>query len=371
MVRMSPLNPPSSVATRNSHVARRPIDRWRAVGAAIAIGAISIGSISAWRVSAASQSESSFVPIAPCRVFDTRPGNEPEGGKKSPLGSGDANVHIQQIAGTVGNCQIPPDATAVSMNVTAVNPTAQSNLRVFPADVSTPTVSNLNWVADQAPTPNKVDVQLSPGGAIKLYNQNGTVDVVADVVGYYTQNGLDEMRRRLDDLESRMGSTAREQTERIDAVEAIAEGSALQVNDIAANAPFAVAEAATQPMSIAMDRTTTLEMAITAPVDGDLTVNFSAVVANSREYTSTWCSVFKQADIPSASNWFSGSGVALEMTGTIALQSGTHTLAASKVLALEANEPTAVVLVCEANSNAVSVFGRTMTAVFSPAQSPS
>ena len=51
--------------------------------------------------------------------------------------------------GPSGDCTgplaIPPDAVAVDMDVTAVNPTAQSNLKVFPADVATvPAVSNLN-----------------------------------------------------------------------------------------------------------------------------------------------------------------------------------------------------------------------------------
>ena len=79
------------------------------------------------------------------------------------------------------------------MNVTIVNPTAASNLRVHPADTATPLASNLNWVAGQSPTPNKVDVKLSDGGAVRLFNQNGTVDVVGDVVGYYTDSSLVEL----------------------------------------------------------------------------------------------------------------------------------------------------------------------------------
>ncbi|MEM8621605.1 MAG: hypothetical protein AAGF73_17990 [Actinomycetota bacterium] len=112
----------------------------------------------------------------------------------------------QQITGGVGDCvgalAIPADAVGVAMNVTAVNPTAQTNLRLFPADsAKVPTLSNLNVSAGQAPFPNKVDVALSPGGAIKLFNQNGQVSVLADVVGFYTKSSLSELDARLTAVE--------------------------------------------------------------------------------------------------------------------------------------------------------------------------
>ena len=132
---------------------------------------------------------STFVPIEPCRLFDFRPGFEPDGDKKTPLAAGAANIYTQQVTGPVGDCTIPDDAVAVAMNVTVVNPTAQSNLRIYPANVeAVPEVSSLNWLPGQSATPNKVDVKLSPEGAIKLFNFNGSVDVLADVVGYYSAN---------------------------------------------------------------------------------------------------------------------------------------------------------------------------------------
>jgi len=150
---------------------------------------------SEWRADAApGDADTTFVPVAPCRLFDTRPGELPNGGKKSPLGAGESNVMLQKVTGSVGDCVgIPSDAKAVAMNVTIVGPTAQSNLRVFPADVQTPNASNLNWLAGQSPTPNKVDVKLSAAGEIKLYNHAGTVNVLADVVGYYSSKSLKEL----------------------------------------------------------------------------------------------------------------------------------------------------------------------------------
>ena len=46
--------------------------------------------------------------------------------------------------------------------------------------------SSLNPVAGAPATPNKVDVKLSGDGKISLFNLAGTVDVLADVVGYYS-----------------------------------------------------------------------------------------------------------------------------------------------------------------------------------------
>jgi hypothetical protein len=58
-------------------------------------------------------------------------------------------------------------------------------------------VSGLNWNGGQTPTPNKVDVKLSTDGAIKLFVNNGAVDVFADVAGYYTSASLTDSDDRL------------------------------------------------------------------------------------------------------------------------------------------------------------------------------
>jgi hypothetical protein len=55
-------------------------------------------------------------------------------------------------------------------------------------------------VAGQSPTPNKVDVKLSPTGAFKLFNRNGNVFVLGDVVGYHTRTGLADLQSQLDGL---------------------------------------------------------------------------------------------------------------------------------------------------------------------------
>jgi hypothetical protein len=131
-----------------------------------------------------------FVPVTPCRLFDTRPGSDNVGPKSTPMGPGE--TFTVQATGTQGKCNLPAGVTAVSMNVTTIGGTAASFLTVFPAGTSKPLSANLNWVAGQAPTPNLVVVGLSSDGKVGLFNAQGTVNVVADVSGYYTDHDFDD-----------------------------------------------------------------------------------------------------------------------------------------------------------------------------------
>ena len=163
-----------------------------------------------WQAGAApGDDDTTFVPVAPCRLLDTRTGPDNVGIRVAPLGPGEK--FPTQVTGSNGECiGIPNDATAVALNVTTVNPTADSFLTLFPADLATPPkASNLNWVAGQSPTPNKVDVKLSPDGKVKIYNNTGTVDVIADIVGYYTPSSLTELEARLHALETNKPFTVR------------------------------------------------------------------------------------------------------------------------------------------------------------------
>src|SRR6476659_5503121 len=97
--------------------------------------------------SASSPSRGSLLTsIVPCRLVDTREG--------VTLGSG--TTRTQPVIGQHGDCNIPIDAVAVSMNITIVDPSANSFLTVWPDGESRPTASSLNWVAGQSPTPNAV-----------------------------------------------------------------------------------------------------------------------------------------------------------------------------------------------------------------------
>ncbi|MFE5587827.1 hypothetical protein ACFQ87_42200, partial [Kitasatospora sp. NPDC056531] len=77
--------------------------------------------------------------------------------------------------------------TAVVLNVTATDPTADSHVIVYPHGQDRPTTSNLNFTAKQT-VPNLVTVPVVDG-KINFYNNAGSVDLIADISGYYTSDG--------------------------------------------------------------------------------------------------------------------------------------------------------------------------------------
>ena len=88
---------------------------------------------------------------------------------------------------------MPADASAVVLNVTAVQPTGKTNVRVYPApaaseDQSPPVVSNLN-VYGGRDQPNLVTVAVGDGGRVRFYTQTAGLNLVADLAGYYAPSG--------------------------------------------------------------------------------------------------------------------------------------------------------------------------------------
>ena len=154
--------------------------RWAAIGAAIAV-VLGLGSVLT-AAAVPAPGESTFVPITPCRLVDTR-GATNIGPRATSLGPGE--VYSPLVWGANGACNIPSSALGVTMNVTFDAPTANGYLSVYPADQSWPGTSNLNWVAGQAPGPNSVTTRLSSSGRISILNSNGRVHVIVDIVGYY------------------------------------------------------------------------------------------------------------------------------------------------------------------------------------------
>jgi hypothetical protein len=73
---------------------------------------------------------------------------------------------------------------AVVLNVTAVTPSAPSFITVWPTGNPQPVASSLNFVAGQT-IPNLVTATIGSDGTVSMYNHGGSVDLVADVVGYY------------------------------------------------------------------------------------------------------------------------------------------------------------------------------------------
>ena len=118
--------------------------------------------------------------LVPARVADTRAGSgQPNSGATLRSGS----TLMVQVAGVGG---VPASgAWAVILNVTAVDTTASSFLTAYPSNASRPLASNLNFLAHQV-VPNRVIVPLGADGRVAIYNHGGSVDVVVDVSGWFT-----------------------------------------------------------------------------------------------------------------------------------------------------------------------------------------
>ena len=75
--------------------------------------------------------------------------------------------------------------SAVVVNTTVAEPSANSFLTVFPSDVSRPDpASNLNFVTGQT-VANLVMVKVPANGIVNVYNCCGQVHAIFDVVGYF------------------------------------------------------------------------------------------------------------------------------------------------------------------------------------------
>lgn len=112
----------------------------------------------------------------PTRILDTR-----KGVGRVPVASG--GEVVLQVAGLPS---VPATASAVVLNVTVTEPTAAGFVTVYPDGSARPTTSNLNFVPQQT-VPTLVVVGVPSNGRVRLYNgAPGTVQLIADVSGYYT-----------------------------------------------------------------------------------------------------------------------------------------------------------------------------------------
>jgi len=87
-----------------------------------------------------------------------------------------------QVAGTAG---VPNGVTAVVLNLTATDATANSYLTAYPDLTTQPLASNLNFGPGQT-VPNLVIATVGSDGKVNVANRFGNVDIVADMFGYYT-----------------------------------------------------------------------------------------------------------------------------------------------------------------------------------------
>ena len=122
---------------------------------------------------------STYHPMSPVRLVDSR----------VPLGlAGKLVANTPRTVKVAGKSGIPANATAVTGNVTVVNPTSGWALYLGPNQVVAPTSSTINFVAGEV-AGNGLTVALDQMGTLSvtyISNSGNTTDVVLDITGYFT-----------------------------------------------------------------------------------------------------------------------------------------------------------------------------------------
>lgn len=120
-------------------------------------------------------SGSRLSPLTPTRLLDTRTGT---GAPVGRVGAGEDLV-LQVTGGGV-----PATASAVALNVTAVRPSTQTFLTIYPDGEGKPTASSLN-PDPGAVSANLVVAKVGEDGRIRIYNEFGDVHLLADLTAYF------------------------------------------------------------------------------------------------------------------------------------------------------------------------------------------
>jgi Tol biopolymer transport system component len=121
---------------------------------------------------------SSFTPLSPVRVFDSRPEEVGPGPKGLVPAGGTVQVQIVGVGG------VPSGASAVVMNVTAADSVDAGFITVWPTGQQQPLASSINLTGVGQTRPNLVVVPIGDAGKVSMFSQRGA-HLIADVTGYF------------------------------------------------------------------------------------------------------------------------------------------------------------------------------------------
>jgi LPXTG-site transpeptidase (sortase) family protein len=175
--------------------------RQSVAGLLLATAFVLASTTSAQSVSAAPAGATAFHGVSPLRVLDTRETTKPVAGSPVP-------VLITGLAG------VPSGATAVVLNVTAIDANGEGYVTVYPWGDTLPNTSNVNIKRSGQMVANLVTVRLGVEGKVGLYSSI-SANLLVDVFGYYSASGataagrfVAQTPKRL--LDTRGQATARE-----------------------------------------------------------------------------------------------------------------------------------------------------------------
>lgn len=148
---------------------------------------------------------SGYSAVAPVRLFDTRPGQSPQAVRqvpKVPIGPAGLVVQVSDLPSTGPTGQV----AAVSLNVTATNPTAAGFITVRPCSSSSLSLtSSVNFTPGQT-VPNAVVTPVDASGTV-CFSSNVATDIVVDLNGWFSGNSgfVPQLPNRLVDTRNSSG----------------------------------------------------------------------------------------------------------------------------------------------------------------------
>ncbi len=144
---------------------------------------IADGSPGTWRRMSGPNTAGAFTVLpTPVRVYDSRPNNPPNNVTKGPV----ANAAARTISCTNNASGVPIGATAVLVNATVVNTSANGFLALYRNGIAYPGTSNVNWFVAGQVNANQAVVALDVLARIAAYVPVGSsADVIVDVIGYW------------------------------------------------------------------------------------------------------------------------------------------------------------------------------------------
>lgn len=159
--------------------------------------------VTGWYAAGGTPVGGGFVAVPPRRLLDTR--------QAQAVLTGPTGVATVGVAGTG---DVPADASAAVVNITAVRPRDDTYLTAWPAGTTRPGTSVLNARRGTV-VANLAVLGVGSGGAIAVSPGGSTVDVLVDLVGYHVAGpaaagGLRPVApRRLVDTRQNRGQTVR------------------------------------------------------------------------------------------------------------------------------------------------------------------
>ncbi|MFN8038334.1 MAG: hypothetical protein U0Q07_03890 [Acidimicrobiales bacterium] len=118
----------------------------------------------------------------PVRIYDSRPGNNPATGPKTPLVGPTTRSNLDA---TINGSGVPAGAAAILANVTVVNTVGSGFLVAYKNGAAQPLASTINWFGSGQVLANTTVIALDANGRFAASVGGGSqTDVFVDVIGY-------------------------------------------------------------------------------------------------------------------------------------------------------------------------------------------